>query len=85
MTTGASVRVSVRGLKELREQLARIEQLVKGGKLGQTGSGSLDYVRYVQDEEYQAGIHRGRWQTLQQVVEEDHDRIVAFFELFLAE
>ena len=38
------------------------------------------YARFVQDEERQAGFHRGRWQTAQDVAEKARPDIVRIFE-----
>jgi hypothetical protein len=85
MTTGASVRVSVRGLKELRGQIIALETMVQGGELGQVESDNLDYNRYVQSEEEQAGIHRGRWLTEEGAVREHHRTVEKIYQAFFDE
>ena len=47
--------------------------------VGTIGS-ALDYSPYVIDEEKQAGMHRGRWYTLQGVVKKAQAAVNKFFE-----
>ena len=37
------------------------------------------YNRYVMDRERQAVVHRGRWDTVQDVVERERDQVAHFF------
>lgn len=46
---------------------------------------NIDYGPYVQDAEQQAGIHQGRWDTAQSVLEEEEGNIVALYERHLEE
>lgn len=46
---------------------------------------NIDYGPYVQDAENQAGIHQGRWDTVQSVAEEEESNIVALYERHLEE
>lgn len=41
---------------------------------------NISYGPYVQDEETQAGIHQGRWQTTKSVAEDEEGKIVDLFE-----
>lgn len=41
---------------------------------------NVPYGPYVQDEEQQAGIHQGRWQTIQSVLEEQEQATVNLYE-----
>ena len=49
------------------------------GIVGSNGS-IAPYNRYVQDAEYQARIHQGRWTTIQEAAERNRDTIEGFFE-----
>ena len=56
-------------------------------KVSQSGAGvtgkvgnNTEYAPWVQSERFQAGIHRGNWQTDEQVVERNRDRIVGDFQ-----
>lgn len=44
---------------------------------------NIPYGPYVQDEENQAGIHQGRWQTVQSVVKEEEGNILNLYEQHL--
>jgi hypothetical protein len=46
---------------------------------------NIDYGPFVQDAEEQAGIHQGRWQTTQSVLEEEEGNIVGLYERHLEE
>lgn len=54
--------------------LSRVES-VGGGVVGYVGT-NLSYAGYVIDEHQQAYMHRGRWYTLQSVVDDATDGIV---------
>lgn len=41
---------------------------------------NVPYGPFVQDEESQAGIHQGRWQTVQSVIEEEERAAVNLYE-----
>lgn len=55
-----------------------IGRVVNNGNLTQTRSG-IPYSRYVQDRDMQAWMHRGRWQTYQDVAEQSNDAIQEMF------
>lgn len=50
-----------------------------GGLTGKVGN-NTKYAPWVQSERFQAGLHRKRWQTDQQVVNRNRSAIVADFE-----
>lgn len=50
-----------------------------GGIVGKVGNNTA-YGPFVQSEMFQATVHRGRWQTDQQVMEQQQAAIVADFE-----
>lgn len=43
-------------------------------------SSNIPYGPYVQDAENQAGIHQGRWQTVQSVEEDERGNVIALYE-----
>ena len=49
----------------------------RGGWLAVIGS-FLNYAPYVQDRDRQAAVHRGRWQTVQSVAEENREKVTRF-------
>jgi hypothetical protein len=49
------------------------------GILGVVGNNTV-YAPWVQSSRFQAWMHRGRWQTDEQVMERNRGRIVGFFE-----
>lgn len=53
--------------------------LLSGATLGKLTS-NIPYGPYVQDADNQAGIHQGRWQTVQQVEQEEDANITAIYE-----
>lgn len=53
--------------------------ILSGATLGKLTS-NIPYGPYVVDEEYQAGIHQGRWQTIQQVAEDEDANITVIYE-----
>lgn len=67
--------VTVIGLTELTARINAIRRQIKGGDLGQVASTNLDYNRYVQSAAEQAYIHKGRWQTEEQVAEEEEGNV----------
>lgn len=54
-----------------------------GEVLGVVRSSNVPYNRYVQSEEEQAYMHRGRWQTDEQVAAEKEPEVAAILESFL--
>lgn len=56
--------------------------ILSGGTLGRLFS-DISYGPLVQDEEGQAEIHQGRWQTTEDVAEEKEGDVVAIYERFL--
>jgi hypothetical protein len=46
---------------------------------GTVGSGATEYAPFVQHHLLQSWVHRGRWKTDAQVVEEESARIAQFF------
>lgn len=59
--------------------------ILSGSVLGRLESFGVHYAPYVQDDAQQASVHRGRWQTRQQVAREEEDRAVAVYEAYLQE
>lgn len=53
--------------------------ILSGATLGKLTT-NIPYAPYVVDEEDQAGIHQGRWQTIQQVAQEEDVNITAIYE-----
>ena len=53
-------------------------RVVNNGNLTRTRSG-VPYARYVQDREMQAYMHRGRWDTYQDIAERSEGDIRAMF------
>lgn len=53
------------------------------GTVGSNGN-MAPYNRYVQDGEYQAQMHQGRWTTIQDAAERNQDAIQGFFESRIA-
>ena len=60
------------------EALSRVESL--GGRVVGIVGTALEYAPFVIDENRQAKQHRGRWYTLQGVVEKAQDGIKRIFE-----
>lgn len=61
-----------------REWTTRVRP--EGGKLvGRVGT-KVIYAPFVQSSQFQAAIHKGRWQTDVQVLEANRDRILRQFE-----
>lgn len=61
-------------------KLERMSTKLLSGKVGT----NIKYAPYVQSEELQARQHRGHWQTDEQVLDENEDRINSiFFEYLL--
>jgi hypothetical protein len=52
-------------------------------ELGRVVSYGPEYNRQVQDEDHQAGIHAGRWQTVQSVARDREAQVQAIVETFL--
>jgi hypothetical protein len=50
-----------------------------GDKMTSRRSG-IPYNRYVQDRQYQAQVHQGRWATVQDIAERSVDQITAMFQ-----
>lgn len=48
------------------------------GFVGSNGN-IAPYNRYVQSRREQAAVHRGRWQTVEDVAEHERDRVVQFY------
>ena len=58
---------------------------IEGGGMEITGvvgvnTNAAPYARFVQDSEFQARVHQGRWTTIQEASERNADAIQGFFE-----
>lgn len=56
----------------------RVES-ASGGVRGRVGNYTVDYAPLVQSHRFQARVHRGRWQTDQQVIERETETITGYF------
>lgn len=59
--------------------------ILSGNVLGRLESVNVPYAPYVQDEQHQAQIHQGRWQTRQQVAREEEQNVLALYEVYIQE
>lgn len=56
------------------------ENVIMDGRTFGRLESRISYGPYVQDADNQAGIHQGRWQTVQSVEEDERDNILGLYE-----
>lgn len=66
--------IVVDGTKGLQKQLDMLDGFLSTGDLGKVysrGAGNRRYEHYVQNVAQQSAVHRGRWQTVQSVADDE--------------
>lgn len=56
--------------------------VLAGDRLGLLENPTL-YAPYVQGAETQAAVHRGRWQTIEQVAEDEAEAVIRFYDEYI--